>query len=991
MVEITPDSSTSQISAPLRFASLRMTKVLKVLSLGCVICLLLNLVCPSAPRAQLLGITGANHPELHWQQIETEHFVLIYHQGLDSIVRTAAPIAEEVYHVVTTNLQTPLSAKIRIYFSDNDEERNAFTFGDDYIFIWMRGILDDNLFSLRASGTSKWLRSVITHEFTHIVIALATHTWADYFFPAGVLQVPRWFNEGMARYMEPDGWTNDLDIALRVSAVSSKLNLGLDDFLSGTLLYEGGQSLVRYIAVTYGDSSLVKILKYRGESSFSYNFERAVKGVTNHSLDEIYEEWHKVLNVYYNTQFGQKEDIEDIARKIPTQLAIVGAARLAPDGKRIAVLGKRAIDAPAKLYILANDTGTDPKRLTEEPGIEPYLSWSPDGKYLLFSKIRFGDHGDLVYDLFRCNAESGDLERISSNERLEYPDWSPDGKTIVAAQFDRSGSDLVLLNADGSNLQKLTNFNDDNVEVYSPRWSPDGKQVAFSIFRKNGMRDVATVDINSREIHDLTNDSINDRYPVWSPKGDSIVFLSFKNGIPNLYSIGTRGHNEPSGEYGKELTDVASNILAWDIAKDSILVTSFTSRNSVDLFWLNAKRSVTSAPSVPLAKKYTAWRTVRWPLVTRPPDSLPPLRLSSSEAYHSLAHISPILFAPIIGSDITHTGGGGAQWGGLGIFTDAMQKHLFEPFAWYGDASNKLSYGFSYVNDQLLPSITVGAQDVVAFQDVIQDIAYYEHTQSADLGIDFALHTPNSLLDLHNVFIGGQWEKLQPWNEVQFSAVDSNKRPIAATMLELGAGYEYLSPLFQMGALGEHADKNLGSDLTRTRLRGFLHKQFALDDNDDRQLAFILHGAADYGDELPQDFLGFYKYDAFEEGFNLATIHERDRLRGIRQYYYGNRLLSGTAELRGADEVFRALLPILNPFHPQLVEFFDIGSTWYANAPSNNPNVTITPLSKTQWLKTAGIELRSEVGFDAAIEGGVGWELVKNSSADLFIRITDLF
>ncbi|HEX5315761.1 MAG TPA: hypothetical protein VFX22_03835, partial [Candidatus Kapabacteria bacterium] len=86
-------------------------------------------------RAQLLGITGANHPELHWKELETDHFVLIYHQGLDSIVRVAAPIAEEVYHVVTTNLETALPGKIRIYFSDNDEERNAFTFGDKYIFI----------------------------------------------------------------------------------------------------------------------------------------------------------------------------------------------------------------------------------------------------------------------------------------------------------------------------------------------------------------------------------------------------------------------------------------------------------------------------------------------------------------------------------------------------------------------------------------------------------------------------------------------------------------------------------------------------------------------------------------------------------------------------------------------------------------------------------------------------------------------------------------
>src|SRR5579859_4881425 len=91
---------------------------------GFLVLLLFSLT--SSADAQLLGLTGANHPELSWHEVETEHFVIVYHQGLDSIVPTAAKVAEEVYHVVTTNLQTPLKNKVRIYLSDNDEVRNAF-------------------------------------------------------------------------------------------------------------------------------------------------------------------------------------------------------------------------------------------------------------------------------------------------------------------------------------------------------------------------------------------------------------------------------------------------------------------------------------------------------------------------------------------------------------------------------------------------------------------------------------------------------------------------------------------------------------------------------------------------------------------------------------------------------------------------------------------------------------------------------------------------
>ncbi len=931
---------------------------------------------------QLLGITGANHPELHWQELETEHFVIVYHQGLDSIAQIAAPIAEEVYHVVTTNLQTALPQKIRIYLSDNDEERNAFAFSDNYIFIWLRGILDDNLFSLRASGTSKWLRTVITHEFTHIVIAKATRTWVDAIIP--VPKVPRWFNEGMARYMEPDGWTNDLDIPLRVSAVSSKLDFNPEEFLAGTLIYEAGQSLVRYMAATYGDSALVKMLKHREPSFIPYDFNAAVKAATKHSLHEIYDEWHKTLNVYYNTQFGQKEDIEDIARKIPTGLDIVGAARIASDGKRIAILGKKTQDEPTKLFLLANDTSGDPKLITGEPGIEPYLTWAPDGKYLFFSKIRFGDHGNLVYDLYQCDVKSGDLERISSDERLEYPDISPDGKTIVAAQFRRSGSDLVLLDLRDHNLREVTNFHDDNVDIYSPRWSPDGKKIAFSIFRKNGMRDVAVLDTGTRAITYLTNDSINDRYPIWSPNGDSIVFLSFQNSIPNLYSLPI---SQSSSRH--PLTDVASNILVWDWSKvkDSLLVSSFISRNEVQLFWLTSQRSILPSSPLPLSAKYTKWREVRWPLVTRPQDSIPPVSVAGPYPYNSLAHIRPLALLPIVGSDLSRDGNSGVELGGFTVLSDEMQKHIISGFAYYGTASQRVSWGANYANSQLLPTITVAASDAVEFQDVLNDIAYYEHRKTYDLGINFFFHTPNSLIDLHNIVIGASWNNLEPWNAANFDSVTIDRRPLPARMLEMGAGYSYLGEVFQFRLAGEHSDKNLGSDLTRTRVRASMHKEFPYSENAKTQLAFIGRAAADFGDELPQDFLGFYKYDQFEEGFSPTGLHPRDRLRGIRRYYYGNRLLSGSMEFRQEDNFFSSLVPLLKNFHPQLVEFLDIGTTWYASAPTNNPSVTVSSLSETNWLKTAGIELRSELGFDISVEGGVGWELVHGSSADFFIRL----
>lgn len=947
-------------------------------------------LCFSQERsnAQLLGVTGANHPELSWHELQTDHFVIVYHQGLDSIAQIAAPVAEEVYRVVTTNLKTGLSKKVRIYLSDNDETRNAFAFQDHYIFIWMRGILDDNLFTLRSSGTSKWLRTVITHEFTHIVIDHATSYWLDLLFPGD--RVPRWFNEGMARYMEPDGWTDDLDVPLRVAAVDSKLHLGWNDFLAGTFIYEGGQSLVRYIAWKYGDSALVKILHPEEESEginvghrlqlAPYDFGAAVKFATKHPLEDVYEEWHKTLNVYYNTEYGQKEDIQDVSRRIGTGLKIVAAARLAPDGKRIAIYGKRSVDEAAKLFLLAHETSDNEIRLlTGEPGIEPYLSWSPDGKKLLFSKVRFGDHGNFIYDLFTYDPSEDELERLTSNARLEYPDFSPDGKTIVASQFERSGSDLVLLDANGQNIRKLTHFGDDDVDVTSPRWSPDGKRIAFSIFRKNGMRDVATIDVASQQIAYLTNDSINDRYPIWS--GDSILFLSYQNGLPNLYI--TSSHNT-NGRNATQLTDAASNVLAWDATKDSILVSSFTARNSIALSWLPLHREAKNHQTPSLPVKYTAWRTASWPLVTRPVDSLPQTIAVGPYGYSSLAHIRPLLFLPLISSDMARDGSQGTQWGATMVFMDEMQKHLLQIYGLYGDASNAFSYGGTYVNNQLWPNIILSGSNRVDFKDVIADKVYYEHSKQGSLGINFGIHTSNSLTKIHDIFVSGEWAQYEPWNTRDFAGVDSTVRPVAFKWLNFTAGYSFLSPLFQAGFNGEYGS----GDFSRTRLRGFVRKEFPFGEDEHDQVAFIGHLGADFGDEIPQDFLGFYKYDQFEGGYNVAALHGRDRLRGIRRYVYGNRLVTASAEIRQRDKFFSDFLPILKSFEPQFVEFFDIGSVWYDNAPANRPSVPMSSIVKQGWLKTAGVELRSELGFDFSLEGGVGWELVKHALPDWFFRVS---
>jgi Tol biopolymer transport system component len=916
--------------------------------------------------------TGANHPELSWSQIETEHFIIIYHQGLDTIATHAASIAEEVYRVVTTNLQTPIARKTKIYISDNDEIKNAFAFSDDHIFLWLRGILDDLPYSIRSSGTSKWLRTVITHEFTHIVIAHATKSWFD--FTGQFDDVPRWFNEGMARYMEPDGWTTDLDMVLRVATVSDDLNFDPEHYLSGTLLYEAGQSLVRYIATTYGDSSLRKIVKYR--SDLFYDFNEAVKMVTKHSLKEIYKEWHKYLTVYYGTSYGQHHEVNEVGRRINCGLKIVNSARLAPDGKRIALIGKESTIAPTAIYLMHDDT-SKAELLFTQIGIEPDFSWTSDGKSLIFSKLRIGTHSDFEYDLYKLNVETHDFTLLTTDGRYEYPDAANHSDRFVAVKVRDGGGDLDLCDGTGSVARHLTNFHDRQTQIYSPRWSPDDNSVAFSIFRANGQRDIAVVSVSDGAIRYLTNDSINDRYPVWSPKSDQVVFVTHLTGIPNLYKIPVGGVVSSR----TPISDVASNIQAWDwsATKDSILVTSFDYQDEVTLYWYPTASLQSALPEpVQAGSKYGAWRSVRWPLVTRVEDSIPQVAFSTPTSYNSLLHIAPLAILPLLGSDRDRGSALGLRYGLGGVASDPMFKHNVTGFVDWGSTSNKLGYLVSYSNEQLGFSITATRADLLNFAGVFADSSLYLHSQSWGVTFGFAFPAPDDLAKTHLLTFGWERRTLEVWNRATFDSTPTNFKPIDALLQELSAKYVFNSENFLTSLSATHSDKKIGSDLTYTRLRFFTDLKFPFDITGDHSFAITGKAIAQEGDILPQEFVGFSPYDFFQGGFSIANSGGQDRLRGIRRYVYGNREAILSAELRNA----------LSHGGPELVEFFDMGSAWYADVPTNEQGVEVTPLNKTHWLQTAGAELRIGMPGLFTVSGGVGWELVKYSHADWYVRVT---
>jgi TolB protein len=133
---------------------------------------------------------------------------------------------------------------------------------------------------------------------------------------------------------------------------------------------------------------------------------------------------------------------------------------------------------------IPSDGRVIPQQFISSRHTENTPAFSPDGRFLLISSDRAGSG---YYRIYRCNADgSGPIELTKMfGFTVGSPVWSPDGSRILFDASVQGNPDIWVMNADGSQAQRLT---DAPSEEVTPAWTTDGASFIFCSNRTGSLQ-----------------------------------------------------------------------------------------------------------------------------------------------------------------------------------------------------------------------------------------------------------------------------------------------------------------------------------------------------------------------------------------------------------------------------------------------------------------------------------------------------------------------
>lgn len=551
----------------------------------------------SAPlgHAQTFGRNKIQYHNYDWHVLATPHFDIHYYSGAEAFAARAGLVLEDSYDRYSVRLKVVLPWRIPVILYSNHSDFLETNVESGQLSEGVQAFAEPSRRRIVLPFTSsfKEFEHTAVHELAHVfTFHIVYNRMLDNVFTRNYLfPMPLWVAEGLAEYLAV-GWDADSDMFIRDAVI--------EDYLvpfyavGGFYVYKEGQSVFNYIEQTYGREKVLEILQ---AVAGSRSAEAALHRTIGLSEEELYEEWAKSLRKHYWPIYPDKEDINDVGRRLTDHEKEHGYYNtkpiLSPDGENIVFFSDRS--GFIEIYVMSALDGHI---------IRKVVSGSKSNKYeslhVLTSSLCFDPSGERVafvakssgHDaLFVRNIKSGQERRYDiDSQGLTGPAWNPKRDEIALSATYHGQTDLLLVNLKDGKTTRLTS---DAADQLTPRFFPDGNRIAFVYYpevtipvpanfstgenRKklseidflsphnvlHGQSyDIWEYDMVSGKSQPLVQSPGDDTEPYIMQDGKTIIYASDESGVNNLHT-----GNVETKEYHR-FTDVLGGLFTPSVHEE---------------------------------------------------------------------------------------------------------------------------------------------------------------------------------------------------------------------------------------------------------------------------------------------------------------------------------------------------------------------------------------------------------------------------------------
>ncbi len=519
------------------------------------LCFLVSLVGALA-CGQMFGLPALD-PGLDFWTLETEHFRIHFHQGLEGVAHEVAGLAEDAYDVLKEEFGGAPD-KLDLVLVDPFDFANGFAnplFDHIGVFSFQGRLSDWSNVRL-----DSWWQMVVFHEIVHAIDLDRTKGVSEDArrFLGKIILPNMWkpwaFVEGLAVYTKYKHLGESRLNDARTRAMVRQLVLDGDiprldelrqlysraEWPAGNLLiYNFSAWFMFFIEETQGEDALRRINDAnasRVEGLFGpggmVDFDQVVRQALGVGLAELYDGFRDWLRGEFVPEI---ERLEEAGVTQGVRLTGLGwrteAPVWSPTGEWVAYRHQ----GPARqgIRVVRPDGEGDREVIC---GDVSHPAWTPNGQSLVYARLDHHGPYHILSDLYLYDLTESKETRLTTGERAYFARVSPDGRYVYfAGVAGRDGSTAVRkLDLATGELATLVEFPAGAVHSFAV--SPEGESLALALWRRGGYQDLYLLQASGGELLPLTQDKNEVADPVWSPDGAYVFFASDPDRISNIYA-----------------------------------------------------------------------------------------------------------------------------------------------------------------------------------------------------------------------------------------------------------------------------------------------------------------------------------------------------------------------------------------------------------------------------------------------------------------------